>query len=219
MTLPSEDVDVAYDPKKRILGHRVSYLHSSRGTSADKQDIDTVKSFVLAVVDQFLKRHGFVSKQQEGALTEARSPLRRVSRASAAPSNSTPSIRSSTYRDAGGFPRSSLNQPIRPEDSALVPTKSKQQRASVRPESSRPHTPSTMAPPQLVPHKRSARALPDDDQHRMITPDRRNKYQDSGLAGDELSRSRFTIESSGKRHQWIDDIVKVSTHIMSIYLS
>lgn len=192
MTLPSEDVDVAYDPKKRILGHRVSYLYSSRGTSADKQDIDTVKSFVLAVVDQFLKRHGFVSKQQEGASLNAQSPLR---------------------------PSSSENQPIQREDPASVTARSDRRHTSVQPESSRPQTPSTMPPPQLVPQKRSARALPGDDQHRMITPDRRNKSQDSGLAGDEVSRSRFTIESSGKRHQWIDDIVKVSPHIMSICLS
>jgi DNA mismatch repair protein MLH3 len=32
VTLPFEDVDVAYDPKKRLLGHRVSYRSSvSRG--------------------------------------------------------------------------------------------------------------------------------------------------------------------------------------------
>ena len=217
MTLPSEDVDVAYDPKKRILGHRVSYLHSSQGTSADKQDIDTVKSFVVAVVDQFLKRHGIVSKQQEGASTKAQSPLR--PRACETSSKIIPSKRSSTYPDANRVPRSSVNQPTQREDPASVTARSNRRHTSVQPESSRPHTPTTMPPPQLVPHKRSARALPDDDQHRMITPDRRNKYQDSGLAGDEVSRSRFTIESSGKRHQWIEDIVKASPHIMSICLS
>lgn len=178
-----------------------------------------MKSFVLAVVDQFLRRHGFISKQQEDASTKGQSPLGRAPRACETPSHISQSIRSSTYIDANRVPRSSVDQSIRPEHSGSVSASFKGRHASVQPESSRPHTPSTMAPPQLVPHKRSAKALPDDDQHRMITPDRRNKYQDSGLAGDELSRSRFTIESSGKRHQWIDDIVKASPHIMSICLS
>jgi hypothetical protein len=72
-----------------------------------------------------------------------------------------------------------------------------------------------MPPPQLIPLKRSTRDVPDDEeQHWTVTPMRGDRYENSGLAGDEASRSRMTIESSGKRHKWIDDIVKVRLTIV-----
>jgi hypothetical protein len=169
-----------------------------------------VKSFVLAVVDQFLKRHEFVSKQQENKSIKAQSPLKRVSRASEAPSSAVASLRSPAKPMTSQRPRSCANEALRPEYLASPFARFDGHHASVQPESSRPHTPSMMPPPQLVPLKRSTRDLPDDEQQqRTITPMRGNRYEDSGLAGDEGSRSRMTIESSGKRHKWIDDILKV----------
>jgi hypothetical protein len=66
-----------------------------------------------------------------------------------------------------------------------------------------------MPPPQLVPQKRSARPLGDETPRSVLTPNSRNRFQDSGLAGDEDQRGRLTVESSGKRHKWIEDIVGV----------
>ncbi|EIW66724.1 hypothetical protein TREMEDRAFT_34488 [Tremella mesenterica DSM 1558] len=43
--IPAEDVDVQYEPKKGLLGYK---------------DLEKVKAFVLAVVDEFLKRHDFL---------------------------------------------------------------------------------------------------------------------------------------------------------------
>ncbi|GFZ45397.1 hypothetical protein JCM24511_03123 [Saitozyma sp. JCM 24511] len=62
ITLPSTDVDASYEPKKGVLGYK---------------DIDSIKGFVLAVVDEFLRRHGFSHPMTTDHAPEAAvSPLR-----------------------------------------------------------------------------------------------------------------------------------------------
>lgn len=67
-----------------------------------------------------------------------------------------------------------------------------------------------MPPPQIVPRKRQTLSAVDEVSRRSVTSSRSNQFDNSGLAGDEEERGRLTVESSGKRHKWIDDIVAVS---------
>ena len=67
-----------------------------------------------------------------------------------------------------------------------------------------------MPPPQIVPRKRPALSTVGTPLL-TATPNNRDRrtFEDSGLAGDEDQRGRLTVESSGKRHKWIEDIVAV----------
>ena len=158
--------------------------------------MDTVKSFVLAVVDQFLKRHGFVSKKEEDLpLLEHSSLWRR--------------LKTAQEGSARSLARSHLGQGTQSHrDSASARDGSMSRRHHTRLEEGYPEL-SSMPPPRPLPRKRLALAELDDTARRSVTPTRREISRDSGLAGDEESRGRLTVESSGKRHKWIQDIVAV----------
>jgi len=195
---------MAYDPKKRILGYRVC----RPSIQADDQDIDAVKSFVLAVVDQFLKRHGFVNKQ-EGVRGVAQSPHRSGSRAA------RDSQRVATLGRSSILPRNTRLHP----QSTSVPEVDNPNRSQARPEPSDARMLSPTPPLQSVSRKRPALSAIDNLPGHMMTPTPRNRFEDSGLAGDEGSRGRLTVESTVKRHKWIENIVKVRPKSRSLLTS
>lgn len=83
-------------------------------------------------------------------------------------------------------------------------------RSDVSIEQEYPRLTANMPPPQIVPRKRQTLSAVDEVSRRSVTSSRSNQFDNSGLAGDEEERGRLTVESSGKRHKWIDDIVAVS---------
>ena len=149
---------------------------------------------MLVVVDQFLKRHGFLNKKEEGLQVVEHSPLRRGLRTA----------------HEGSPARSQLRQGLQSHyESGSVRDRSSSGRQHTRIEDEYPRSPSQMPPPQLIPHKRLALSNSEDTSRRKVTPSRREVFEGSGLAGDEESRGRLIVESSGKRHRWIEDIVAV----------
>jgi hypothetical protein len=151
------------------------------------------------VVDQFLKRHGFISKKEEELLGQNPSPLQKGSKTVQGGSARSPA-------------RSQLRQgPGRRHDLSSVLDGSVSGRQHKRLEEDYPRLPSQMPPPQFIPRKRPALSEVANTPSRKSTPSNRNRgrFEDSGLAGDEESRGRLTVESSGKRHGWTEDIVAV----------
>jgi len=158
--------------------------------------MDTVKSFVLAVVDQFLKRHGFVTKKEENLPLLENSPLRRR-------------LKIVQEGSARSLARSHLGQGTQSHrDSAPARDGSASRRHHTRLEEGYLEL-TSVPPPQLVPRKRLALSEINDTPSRPANRIGREVFEDSGLAGDEESRGRLTVESSGKRHKWIEDIVAV----------
>jgi hypothetical protein len=171
-------------------------------SKTDQQDIDAVKSFVLAVVDQFLKRHGFVSKSQEDVGNTQTSVLRESLKTARHPSARSPS--------------ESRRATSRHQVLATTQDRIASEPHNTRTEQRGTRSPSIMPPPRLVPRKRTALASVENTPSRAVTPGTDNGFEDSGLAGDDASRGRLTVESSGKRHRWIDDIVAVSPFLFPI---
>ena len=152
------------------------------------------------MVDQFLKRHGFINKKEEDLQEQDGTPRRNYMR--------------TTQEGSGRLPaRSQPRQaPERHRDSPAARDGSTSGRHHTRLE--HPRSPSQMPPPQLVPRRRPALSVVEDTSSRKLTPNRR-RFEDSGLAGDEQSRGRLTVESSGKRHKWIENIVAVRSFLQS----
>lgn len=165
--------------------------------------MDTVKSFVLAVVDQFLKRHGFVTKKEENLPLLENSPLRRR-------------LKIVQEGSARSLARSHLGQGTQSHrDSAPARDGSASRRHHTRLEEGYLEL-TSVPPPQLVPRKRLALSEINDTPSRPANRIGREVFEDSGLAGDEESRGRLTVESSGKRHKWIEDIVAVRLFHLNI---
>jgi hypothetical protein len=157
-----------------------------------------VKSFVLAVVDQFLKRHGFISKKEEDPQKQDGTPRRSCAR--------------TTQGGSARSPARSLSRQAseRDRETPAVRDGHISGRQDTRLEKECPRLSSQMPPLQLVPRKRPALSTTGTPLS-TTTPKNRNRrpFEDSGLAGDEDQRGRLTVESSGKRHKWIEDIVAV----------
>ena len=158
------------------------------------------------MVDQFLKRHGFVSKKEEDLQEQDQTPRRKDVRTTQEESARSPAI-------------SQLRQGTeRHRDAPAVRNGRVSGRHRTRLEQAQSRSPSQMPPPRLVPLKRPPLSEVDNTPSRMITPNNRDRrtFENSGLAGDEESRGRLTVESSGKRHKWIEDIVAVRLFHLNI---
>jgi hypothetical protein len=165
------------------------------------------------VIDQFLKRHGFVSKKEEELQRHDQTPRRKCMRTTQEGSARSPA-------------RSQRRQaPERDRGTPAARVARMSGRQNERLEEEYPKLSSQMPPPQLVPRKRPALSTIGTPLS-TTTPNNRDRrtFEDSGLAGDEDQRGRLTVESSGKRHKWIEDIVAVRlspsyTSVSSLFIS
>jgi DNA mismatch repair protein MLH3 len=57
ISLPPEDVDAAFDPRKSTIGYGVSFCPLR--SQLTLQDASNVKAFLVRVIDDFLRRQGF----------------------------------------------------------------------------------------------------------------------------------------------------------------
>jgi hypothetical protein len=145
-----------------------------------------------------LKRHGFINKKEEDPQKQDETPRRNYMRSTQGGSARSP---------ARSQPRQA---PERDRDPPAARDARMSGRQNERLEEEYPKLSSQMPPPQLVPRKRPALSTVGTPLS-TSTPNNRNRrtFEDSGLAGDEDQRGRLTVESSGKRHKWIEDIVAV----------
>jgi hypothetical protein len=146
-----------------------------------------------------LKRHGFINKKEEDPQKQDGTLRRDCTRTTQGGSARSPAR--SQSRQA---PERHRNPPAAPDGSMS-------RRRQTRFEEESRRSPSQMPPPQFISRKRPALSEVENTPSRRTTPDNRNRgtFEDSGLAGDEDQRGRLTVESSGKRHKWIEDIVEV----------
>lgn len=144
-----------------------------------------------------MKRHGFISKKNEELQEQNGTPRRNCTRTTQEGSARSPA-------------RAQRRQaPERDRETPAVLDRSMSGRQDTRLGEEIPRSPSQMPPPQMVPRKRLALSAFEENPLRTVNPNRRRLFEDSGLAGDEDQRGRLTVESSGKRHRWIEDIVAV----------
>jgi hypothetical protein len=143
-------------------------------------------------VDQFLKRHGFINKKEEDPQEQDGTLRRNCVRTTQGGSARSP---------ARSQPRQALE---RDRETPAARDARMSGRQNKRLEEEYPKLSSQMPPPQPA---LSTVGTPLS----TSTPNNRNRrtFEDSGLAGDEDQRGRLTVESSGKRHKWIEDIVAV----------
>jgi hypothetical protein len=157
------------------------------------------------VVDQFLKRHGFV-----GQRAELKSPEVSPSRRRAMPNRDTGCARTPVGSPTDHARRavSTVKAHRLPADTQSVHSISRSQTSSKRIAPETP-LPIDMPPPQVVPRKRSIHRKDDNHHSSVISTPTPHEHYGEGLAGDHSDRTRLSIRSSAKRHKWIDGIVAV----------
>ena len=145
-----------------------------------------------------MKRHGFINKKEEDLQKQDETPGRNYMRTTQGGSARSPA-RSQSRQEPG-----------RNRETLAARGGRMSARQDTRLEEEYPKLSLQIPPPQLVPRNRPALTTVGTPLS-TTTPKNRNRrtFEDSGLAGDEDQRGRLTVESSGKRHKWIEDIVAV----------
>lgn len=116
LTLPADEVDASYEPRKMTLGYR---------------DFDSVQKFLLGVVEEFLSRNGFIGVGAQRETTPGSPAPRSVAAWStrsgkrARARSTSPTSTRNVRRSVSGAPEESLNrlyeERIKPVEASLQP--------------------------------------------------------------------------------------------------
>lgn len=164
--MPSADLDASYTPGKTVMGYR---------------DEDAVKSFVLAVVEEFLKRYDFM--RPRGSRDTLGTPATQALLSHPAPS---------------GHRASPLSQPLTRPGSAPIA-------GSMQPP---PITPLQQTPRPLSAMSLSRRSQVSTPQSRISFPQAVQSGLSAGLK--RKFDADYVVDASGrKRYKWIEEILAV----------